>query len=87
MHTTNHNAHQDIIRILGSSPNSFDDAVKTAIHQLVSGPHHKNLRFTNFEVVSMQGVIDHDDDHCEVTTFQVVMDVAGNHVGHGHDHD
>lgn len=86
MHTTNHNAHQDIIRILGSSENSFDDAVKNAIRQIVFGPHHKNLRFTNFEVVSMQGIIEHTDENCEVTVFQVVMDVAGNHVHDDHDH-
>ncbi|NVB36909.1 dodecin domain-containing protein [Pseudenhygromyxa sp. WMMC2535] len=85
MHTTNSNEHQDIIRILASSDKSFDEAVQNGVRQLVSGHHHQSLRFTNFEVVQMQGIIQHDDNRCEVTIFQVVMDVAGKHK-HDHDH-
>lgn len=80
MNATNANKHQDVIRIVASSTHSFDEAVKSGIRQLVGGRHHQNLRFTNFEVVCFQGAITHDDKQCEVTLFQVVMDVAGEHV-------
>ncbi|WP_181197943.1 dodecin domain-containing protein [Enhygromyxa salina] len=69
-----------MIRIVASSTTSFDDAVKSGISQLCQGPHHKNLRFTNYEVVGFQGTIQHDVNSCEVMLYQVVMDVAGDHM-------
>ncbi|PRQ09501.1 dodecin domain-containing protein [Enhygromyxa salina] len=80
MHATNANKHQDVIRIVASSTKSFDDAVRNGISQILQGPHHDNLRFTNYEVVGFQGTIKHDDNKCEVMLFQVVMEAAGDHI-------
>ena len=80
MLATHKSEHQDVIRIITYSDKSFDDAVKNGIAELVNGPHHKNLHFTNFEVVQLQGSIKYPSANtCQVDIFQVVMDVAGTH--------
>ena len=84
MKSSNKNEHQDVIRIIASSDNSFDDAVAKGIKQL-KDPHgpHKDLEFTSFEVVQLQGTINDRGNSCEPELYQVVMDVAGSHK---HDH-
>ena len=74
------NQHQDVIRILSSSKESFDDAVQSGIQELLQGPHHKNLRFTKFEIVRLQGTIEQDNEGDAVLGFQAVIDVTGHHV-------
>ena len=80
MKSTHKNEHQDVIRIIASSDDSFDDAVAQGIKQL-KDPHgpHKELEFTSFEVVQLQGTISDKGDSCEPEFYQVVMDVAGSH--------
>ncbi|MEM1319830.1 MAG: dodecin domain-containing protein [Bacteroidota bacterium] len=78
--------HQDVIRIIGSSPNSFDEAVKNGIATIKEGhegtPRAK-LDFITFEVVQLQGTI---KDSTEVALYQAVLDVVGVHHHHDHDH-
>ncbi|MDJ0582306.1 dodecin domain-containing protein [Crocosphaera sp.] len=84
MKGTHKNEHQDVITIIASSDQSFDDAVAQGIKQLKdpSGPH-KDLEFTSYEVVKMQGTICDRGDSCDPEFYQVVMNVAGSH---SHDH-
>jgi hypothetical protein len=72
--------HQDVIRIIASSNKSFEDAVQTGIQELVSGPHHKDLRFSRFLVVLVGGMIDEDNQGNATITYEVVLDVTGEHV-------
>ena len=80
--------HQDVIRIIGSSPNSFDEAVRNGINTIKEGhrgtPRAK-LIFTSFEVVQLQGTVEDSEDHEEpkVALYQAVIDVVGHH---HHDH-
>lgn len=80
MKSTHKNEHQDVITIIASSDRSFDDAVAQGIKQL-KDPHgsHKDLEFTSYEVVQMQGSICDRGDSCEPEFYQVVMNVAGSH--------
>jgi len=80
MKNTNKNEHQDVITIIASSDRSFDDAVSRGIKQL-KDPHgfHKDLEFTSYEVVQLQGTITDRGDSCEPEFFQVVLAVAGSH--------
>ncbi|MBP0017688.1 MAG: dodecin domain-containing protein [Cyanobacteria bacterium SBLK] len=87
MKSTHKNEHQDVITIIASSSDSFDDAVKQGIQQLKDPHgHHKGLTFTSYEVVQMQGTISDDGKSCNPEFYQVVMSVAGTHK-HDHDHD
>jgi flavin-binding protein dodecin len=74
------NQHQDVIRILSSSTKSFDDAVQSGIQELLSGPHHKNLRFTKFEIVRLQGTIEQNAQDEAAIEYQALIDVTGHHV-------
>ncbi len=80
MKSTERNEHQDVIKIVASSDRSFDDAVARGIKQL-KDPHgpHKDLKFTSYEVVQLQGTISDRGDWCEPEFYQVVMNVAGSH--------
>jgi flavin-binding protein dodecin len=57
-----------ILEIVGSSPISIDDAIKTAIMQ--AGKSVKHMRW--FEVVQVRGEIHHED----VQHFQVTLKVG-----------
>jgi len=85
MHGSNQNEHQDILRIVASSSNSFDDAVKKGIKELKEGGRHNDLEFKTYEVVQLQGTISDTGKSCEAQFYQVVLDVAGVHI-HDHDH-
>ena len=87
MKNTNANEHQDVITIIASSKKSFDDAVAKGVQQL-KDPHgpHRDLKFTSYEVVQMQGTIRDRGKSCDPEFYQVVMNVAGSHE-HEHDHD
>ncbi len=84
MKSTHKNEHQDVITIIASSDESFDDAVAQGIQQLKDPEgHHRDLTFTSYEVVQMQGTICDDGNSCKPEFYQVVMHVAGSHK---HDH-
>ncbi|MEM9680241.1 MAG: dodecin domain-containing protein [Bacteroidota bacterium] len=62
--------HQDVIRIIGSSTSSFDDAVKNGISTIKeghAGTPRAHLKFVSFEVVQMQGTIKDDGKDPEVS--------------------
>lgn len=78
--------HQDVIRIIGSSPNSFDEAVQNGIETIKEGHQgtpRAHLDFVSFEVVQMQGLISDNGEKPKVTMYQAVLDVVG---VHHHDH-
>jgi len=79
-HTTEH---QDVIRIIGSSEKSFDDAVLNGISTIKEGHQgtpRAHLDFVSFEVVQLQGSIkDGGNNMPEVQLFQAVLDVVGVH--------
>ena len=82
--------HQDVIRIIGSSTNSFDEAVQNGIQTIKKG-HKKtpraHLDFVSFEVVQLQDTIkDGDTEKPDVHLYQAVLDVVGVHHHHDHDH-
>ncbi len=79
MHGSNQNLHQDVIRIIASSDQSFDDAVREGIRELKFGGKHNDLEFQTFEVVQLQGTISDDEKGCNVQFFQAVIDAAGVH--------
>ncbi|MDJ0695977.1 dodecin domain-containing protein [Mastigocoleus sp. MO_188.B34] len=79
MHGSKENVHQDVIRIIASSDNSFDDAVKQGIKELKKGKFHQDLKFVSYEVVQLQGTIKDTEKSCEAEFYQVVLDVAGVH--------
>lgn len=80
-----HLEHSDVIRVIGQSHTSFDDAVTQALRQLAfpshGHDHHPNMKFTSFEVVKMGGYIHHDKDEkaINVTHFSVTLDVEARH--------
>lgn len=80
MHGSHLNEHQDVIRIISSSTNSFDEAVKDGIASLAH--HHGDLIFKAFEVVELQGTIQYEGKTPQVQYFQAVLDVAGVHAHH-----
>jgi len=92
-----HFEHSDVVRIIGHSHQSFDDAVATALHQLLNPlpghDHHPDLEFKSFRVVEMGGVIHSDnghelnnkDDH-HILHYSVTIDVEGHHTHGGRDH-
>ena len=75
--------HQDVIRIIGSSKNSFDEAVKNGIATIKEGHHgtpRAHLDFVSFEVVQLQGSIeDGGSKKPQVHLYQAVLDVVGVH--------
>lgn len=79
MHGSNQNLHQDVIRIIASSNQSFDEAVREGVRELKRGGFHDNLEFQTFEVVQFQGTISDSGDSCDVEFFQAVIDAAGVH--------
>lgn len=73
--------HQDVIRIIGSSENSFDEAVANGIATIKeghAGTPRAELDFVTFEVVQLQGTI----DGTQVALYQAVLDVVGVHHHH-----
>ena len=74
--------HQDVIRIIGSSENSFDEAVQNGISTIKEGhagtPRAK-LHFVSFEVVQLQGTLEDNGETPKVSLFQAVLDVVGVH--------
>ena len=85
---THHTAeHQDVIRIVGTSPNSFDEAVANGIKSIKeghTGTPRAELEFISFEVVQLQGTVeDGGAPEPRIATYQAVMDVVGIH--HHHD--
>ncbi len=82
-HTTEH---QDVIRIIGSSEKSFDDAVQNGISSIKEGHHgtpRAELDFVSFEVVQLQGTInDGGSESPQVHLYQAVIDVVGVHEHH-----
>ncbi len=90
MLTSNTIEHQDVIRIVGSSTESFDEAVKNGIKTIKEGHSHTpraHLKFVTFEVVQLQGtIVDKENTEPHVHLFQAVLDVVGVH-HHDHDHD
>lgn len=85
----NHLEHTDVIRVIGHSFESFDDAVATALQQLACPEtghnHHPDLEFIAFNVVDMSGVLEHDRNRetCRVVQFSTTIDVEARHL---HDH-
>ena len=77
---SNENLHQDVIRVIASSKNSFDEAVKEAIKELKDGGKHDDLEFTDYQVVQLQGTIQDDGKSCNPEFYRVVLDVAGTHI-------
>lgn len=77
--------HVDIVRIVGQSHDSFDDAVQRALTQLVkpaSGhDHHPGYKITDFEVVKLTGKVHHDEDakSAMVTHYSATLDVTAVH--------
>ncbi|RCS42181.1 hypothetical protein DTL42_20340 [Bremerella cremea] len=82
----NHFEHSDIIRIIGHSHKSFDDAVEMAIKQLTSPQpghdHHPNRKLVAFKIVEMGGALEHDPQqkNCDIIHFSVTMDIEARHV-------
>ncbi|MEO0794760.1 MAG: hypothetical protein AAFX93_06345 [Verrucomicrobiota bacterium] len=80
-----HLEHSDVLRVIGQSHKSFDDAVSSALQQLASPSHghnhHPNLTFQSFEVVKLGGYLHHDKDgkSCAVTHFSATIDVVAVH--------
>ena len=80
-----HFEHSDVIRVIGHSHDSFDDAVSTALQQLArpepGHDHHPGYQFVSFKVVDMGGVLEHSPEKktCEVTHFSVRLDVEARH--------
>lgn len=75
--------HQDAIRVIGSSENSFDEAVANGISTIKEahgGTPRVHLDFVSFEVVQLQGVIqDGGRERPQVRIYQAVIDVVGVH--------
>ncbi|MGD1847541.1 MAG: dodecin domain-containing protein [Salibacteraceae bacterium] len=74
--------HQDVIRIIGSSKNSFDEAVQNGISTIKEGhggTPRAHLDFVSFEVVQLQGTIEDDGKQPTVAVYQAVLDVVGVH--------
>ena len=84
-----HIEHQDVIRIIGISENSFDEAVENGISSIKEGhKSRKDLDFFSFEVVRLQGTIkDGATEEPKVAQYQAIIDVVGRHEHHDHDHD
>lgn len=89
-----HLEHTDVLRVIGQSHTSFDDAVSQALQQLAcpahGHEHHKGYTFTSFEVVKLSGFLHHDsgDKTCEVTHYKATIDVEAVHKHGGEDdHD
>lgn len=80
-----HFEHSDLIRVIGHSHESFDDAVTSALQQLADPEdghdHHPGYTFFSFKVVDMGGVLEHSPDQktCEVIHFSVRLDVEARH--------
>ena len=79
MFALNENRHQDVLRVIVSSEESFDDAVRNGVPQVQKD--HPEIEMRTYEAVQLQGTIKNGD----VQVFQVVLDIAGIHK-HGHDH-
>lgn len=77
--------HTDIVRVIGQSHDSFDDAVNRALQELAcpgnGHDHHPGYTFTSFEVVKLSGYLHHDTDSktCTVTHFKATIDVEAVH--------
>lgn len=74
--------HQDVIRIIGSSKSSFDEAVLNGISSIKeghAGTPRAELNFVTFEVVQLQGTIEGAGKEPKVSLFQAVLDVVGVH--------
>ena len=83
MYALTENIHQDVLRVIVSSDQSFDDAVRDGIPQVQAD--HPEIEMRTYEVVQLQGTIMQG----QVQLFQAVLDIAGPHKhdhGHGHDH-
>ncbi len=81
-----HLEHSDVLRIIGHSHKSFDDAISSVLNQLANPSpghdHHPHLKYVSFKVVEMGGVVEHDmeDKTCEINHFSVTMDVEVRHL-------
>lgn len=81
----NHLEHSDVIRVIGQSHTSFDDAVNSALNQLVNPSHghnhHPHMTFKSFEVVKLSGYIHHDKENktSKITHYKATIDVEGTH--------
>ncbi|MDN5213215.1 dodecin domain-containing protein [Fulvivirgaceae bacterium BMA12] len=74
--------HQDVIRIIGSSEKSFDEAVQNGISTIReghAGTPRAELHYVSFEVVQLQGLIKDNGEAPGVSLFQAVLDVVGVH--------
>ncbi|MGF1462018.1 MAG: hypothetical protein ACFB2Z_02420 [Maricaulaceae bacterium] len=80
-----HLEHSDVIRVVGHSHNSFDDAVSSAIKQLTNPKpghnHHDGLKFVAFEVIQLSGAIEHgaEGEAGDVIHFSATIDVEAHH--------
>ncbi len=80
-----HLEHHDVLRVIGQSHTSFDDAIKNALNELAdpqSGhDHHSHLEFISFKTVEFSGYLNHDskDKSCAVIHYSVTLDVTARH--------
>lgn len=80
-----HFEHSDVLRVIGHSHTSFDDAVASALQQLANPTtghnHHPDLKFVRFTVFQLSGAIEHDvaKKSCEVVHYSATIDVEAQH--------
>jgi len=80
MFTGHHDDHQDVITIAATG-SSIEAALADGLAELTDpNGHHKHLVFRGFEVVTIQGTLDHaKGSKATVTKFQVVLRAFGTH--------
>lgn len=80
MFTSHHDDHQDVVTIAAAGP-SIEAAIHHGLEELSEpGGHHNRLLFRSFEVVSIQGTLEHTKgSKATVTKYQVVLRAFGTH--------
>lgn len=80
MLTSHHDDHQDVVTIAVSG-STIEQAVQHRLEELSEpGGHHSRLVFRSFEVVSINGVVEHaKGSKATVAKYQVVLRAFGTH--------
>ena len=71
---------QHILTVSGSSPDSFDEAVKNTIKGAWINHHEEFSRFVSYEVLKFEGLIDNDLS----VLYQTTLAISAIHKAHEH---
>jgi|GEM_PF-2188906 len=80
MFASHQDDHQDIVSIAATGQ-TLEEAIQNGLGELTEpGGHHNRLLFRSFEVVSIQGKLEHaKGTKATVAKYQVVLRVSGTH--------